>query len=128
LRLERQTLVDDRCGYRSLFSLVRLSCGDLWNLMPAHRNVNQREKRDRLPGNAILKVAQDRIMSWWDHAYQDDRALEKRFWLEATASLPTVSSDGGELSDIFDALCLQRMRLKRDQQVPEWQGENHLML
>ena len=103
------------------------SCGDLWNLMPAHRNVNQREKRARLPGNAILKVAQDRILSWWDHAYQDDRALEKRFWLEATASLPTVISDGDELSDIFDALCLQRMRLKRDQQVPEWEGENHLI-
>lgn len=102
------------------------SCGDLWNLMPAHRSVNQREKRDRLPGNAILKAAQDRILGWWNYAYQDDYLLEKRFWLEATASLPTVRSDGSELSDIFDALCLQRMRLKRDQQVPEWQGENHL--
>jgi hypothetical protein len=26
------------------------------------------------------------------------------------------------MSDIFDALCLQRMRLKHDQQVPEWTG------
>ncbi len=98
------------------------SCGDLWNLMPSHRTVNQREKRDRLPGNAILKAAQDRILDWWNYAYQDDNLLEKRFWMEATASLPTVISDGSELSDIFDALCLQRMRLKRDQQVPEWQG------
>lgn len=120
-RLSRNGMDIDHCLPWSVWS-----CGDLWNLMPSHRNVNQREKRNRLPGNDILKAAQDRILGWWNYAYQDDRALEKRFWLEATASLPTVRSDGSELGDIFDALCLQRMRIKRDQQAPEWEGENHL--
>ena len=30
------------------------------NLLPAHRNVNQNQKRDRLPGVELLRSAQDR--------------------------------------------------------------------
>jgi ubiquinone/menaquinone biosynthesis C-methylase UbiE len=33
-------------------------CDDLWNLLPADRNVNQKHKRDRLPGVEILRSAQ----------------------------------------------------------------------
>src|ERR1700709_2239665 len=32
-------------------------CGDLWNLLPAHRQVNQHEKRDRLPGGDLLRAS-----------------------------------------------------------------------
>jgi len=103
-------------------------CGDLWNLMPAHRTVNQREKRDRLPSDQILRSAQDRIMAWWSSGYQDDpdSVLAERFELEAAASLPGIASPISDLDDVFAAVSLQRMRLKHDQQVPEWSGEKYL--
>jgi hypothetical protein len=41
-------------------------CGDLWNLLPASRHVNQHLKRDRLPSAAVLAAAQDKLAEWWD--------------------------------------------------------------
>ncbi len=107
---------------------VAWPCSDLWNLMPAHRTVNQREKRNRLPSDQILRVAQDRIMTWWCSAYQRDakNVLAERFMLEAAASLPGVTLPVSNLDDVFAAVSLQRMRLKHDQQVPEWGGERYL--
>ncbi|MDE0715320.1 MAG: SAM-dependent methyltransferase, partial [Gammaproteobacteria bacterium] len=102
-------------------------CGDLWNLMPAHRKVNQKQKGARLPSDRLLRSAQDRVLDWWGSAYLEDAsAVSDRFWLEANASLPGTISDQGTLDDIFDAVCLQRMRLRHDQQVPEWTGEKYL--
>jgi hypothetical protein len=43
-------------------------CDDLWNLLPAHRAVNQHQKRDKLPGVEILRTAQQRIEEWWDRS------------------------------------------------------------
>ena len=96
--------------------------------MPAHRTVNQQEKRDRLPGDQILRSAQDRIMTWWSSAYQcgPDPLLPERFVLEASASLPGMMAPSSELDDVYAAMSLQRMRLKNDQQVPEWGGERYL--
>ena len=104
-------------------------CGDLWNLMPAHRTVNQKEKRARLPTDRLLQCAQDRVINWWEAAYVDNVSIiSERFWLEAKSSLPSVNADDDTLNDIFDAICLQRMRLKHDQQVPEWSGEKYLRI
>ena len=103
-------------------------CGDLWNLMPVHRRINQHEKRDRLPGDRILRSAQDRILTWWNSAYRDRSrpVLAERFTLEAAASLPGIISATPHLDDVYSALSLQRMRLRQNQQVPEWSGENYL--
>lgn len=46
--------------------------------------------------------------------------------LETTSSLPGVDGGSDRLHVIFHALCLQRMKQKHDQQVPEWGGERHL--
>ena len=54
--------------------------------------------------------------------------VSERFWLEATSSLPTVRTDKQQLNDVFDAVCFQRIRLKHDQQVPEWTGERHIQV
>ncbi len=99
-------------------------CGDLWNLLPVDRRVNQNLKRDRLPGDAILRAAQDPIEQWWEDAYlkAENSVLAERFRIEAGASLPIVSADKVRLDDVFAGLTLQRLRLKHDQQVPEWQG------
>lgn len=99
-------------------------CGDLWNLMPAHRSVNQHQKKDRLPGASLLRTVQDRIMGWWERAYdRNQSSMQDRFWLEADASLPgMLLPSQHNLDDVFEAVCVQRMKLKHDQQVPEWEG------
>jgi hypothetical protein len=95
--------------------------------MPTHRVVNQNEKRSRPPADRLLRASKDRIISWWEAAYtQDQPTLRERFWLEAASSLPSVKVGNDSLHDVFDAICLQRMKLKHDQQVPEWQGENYI--
>ena len=98
------------------------------NLMPAHRKVNQHEKRDRLPADALLRTAQERILDWWDAAYREnpDHPLAQRFALEASASLPGVVTADTELDGYYSALNLQRLRLKQNQQVPEWSGSPSL--
>ena len=102
-------------------------CGDLWNLMPAHRTVNQKQKKDLLPSDRLLRSAQDRVLDWWESAYlTEEFAVSNRFWQEANSSLPGIISDQKKLADIFDAVCLQRMRLKHNQQAPEWKGEQYL--
>ena len=117
-RLSKRNIDIDHC-----LPWAAWPCGDLWNQMPAHRNVNRNEKRDRLPADTALRHAQGRMLEWWESAYvKDYPVISERFWLEATSSLPGVRVDHGTLDDIFDAVCFQRLRLKYDQQVPEWPG------
>ena len=52
-----------------LFPWRAWPCGDFWNLLPAHREVNQRLKRDRLPSATRLFRAEGRIIRWWKQAY-----------------------------------------------------------
>jgi hypothetical protein len=105
-----------------LFPWSARPCGDLWNLLPAHRMVNQRHKRDRLPSAAALAGAEERIVSWWQAAYLNtqDRLLPARFGHEAAASLPGLGPQADQPEPVYTAVGLQRMRLHYDQQVPEW--------
>ena len=100
-------------------------CSDLWNLLPAHRAVNQHQKkRDRLPSNSTLQAARGRILAWWHAAYFDEARglLRSRFVEEARASLPGLLASETDVTpeDVFAAMELQRLRLRQDQQVPEW--------
>jgi hypothetical protein len=115
--LSRMTLDIDH-----MFPWTAWPCSDLWNLVPAHREVNQRLKRDRLPSAAALFRAEDGIIGWWQRAYLDktDTHLPDQFLQEARASLPAVST--AEPGEVFAAVCLQRILLRHDQQVPEWAG------
>jgi hypothetical protein len=100
-------------------------CGDLWNLVPAHRRVNQHRKRDLLPSESILRQARDAILGWWDAAYLTGRdVLPVRFSEEACASLPGLRGSGqiAAPEEVFAAMGLQRLRLRLDQGVPEWSG------
>jgi hypothetical protein len=100
-------------------------CDDLWNLLPAHRAVNQNQKRDMLPGVEVLQSAQQRIEEWWDQGYikADNRLLSERFMTEARATLPIVGKCEPRLDDVFAAVNLQQLRLKNDQQVPVWEPD-----
>ena len=126
-RLEAATLDIDHC-----FPWAAWPCGDLWNLLPAHRRVNQHQKRDRLPSEDLLRRARGAILEWWNSAYLStaDLGLARRFGVEALASLPALhgpeemSRSGGipDPEDVYAAMGLQRLRLRQDQQVPEWTG------
>ena len=122
-RLDASTLDIDHCLPWSAWP-----CGDLWNLMPAHRRVNQRDKRDRLPGDGLLRAAAEPIQGWWQRAYLDGTGLllSQRFVDEARASLPGLANPAlapaGVPEEVFAALQVQRLRLRHDQQVPEWAG------
>ena len=97
-------------------------CGDLWNLMPSHRHVNQRLKRDKLPSASTLLSARLPIKEWWASAYTaDGGVMQARFIEEAKASLPSMDTgDTPGSPDVFAGLELQRLRLRQDQRVPEW--------
>jgi hypothetical protein len=44
----------------------------------------------------------------------------QRFFAEANIALPGLSSDNASVDDLFEALVLQRGRLKEMQQLREW--------
>lgn len=120
-RLREASLHIDHCLPWSVWS-----CGDLWNLMPAKHQVNLK-KKDCLPSETVMEEAQERILDWWDRAYyRGDPFLQEMFLVEAAASLPGVqvgpTSGLPDLEEIFNSLCLQRTKLRRDQQAPEWEG------
>ena len=131
-KLHRGNLDIDHCFPRSAWP-----CSDLWNLLPASRNVNQHQKRDKLPADLVLRQSKDRIANWWERGYvrTENRFLPEQFALEASATLPTLDLPTGNLEDmlagarltslledVFSAFSLQRLRLSNDQQIPEWQG------
>ena len=82
-----------------MFPWAAWPCGDLWNLVPAHREVNQRQKRDRLPSATTLFHAESRIIGWWQEAYLGRRetTLPDQFLQEARASLPALSTPTQEM-------------------------------
>ena len=86
--------------------------------------MNQRDKRDRLPADDRLRTAGRAIQIWWQQAYLagDGLLLPRRFADEARASLPGLAKDLSVPSpeEVFVALQVQRLRLRHDQQVPEW--------
>jgi len=111
--LSQQTLDIDHCLPWSAWP-----CSDLWNLMPAHTQVNQRQKRDRLPSALAMANAKDRIIDWWNKAYFEDDALRARFMREAAAALPL--NRNASSADVYDALDWRRLRLAQDQQLAQW--------
>ena len=122
-RLSADTLDIDHCFPWSVWP-----CADLWNLLPTHREVNQREKRDLVPAEPLLRAARDRILEWWNSAYRPDAGspLAVRFSVEAAASLPGTALAPTDLEACHSALSLQRLRIRRNQQAPEWSGGRYL--
>jgi hypothetical protein len=95
---------------------------DLWNLMPVNKRAN-RNKWDKIPSAQLMSEAKERIVEWWDEAYGPNVYLD-RFVSEAEASLPIVKNlkVDNYLDRIFMGVQNQRIRLKTDQQIAEWNG------
>lgn len=111
--LNRSRLDIDHCLLWSAWP-----CGDLWNLMPSVRRVNQHEKLDRLPSLVTMADAHGDILAWWQTAWLEDASLGPRFLREAAAAL-VVEADPN-LNEIYAALEWRRLRLRQDQQGSEW--------
>ncbi|MBA6294414.1 methyltransferase domain-containing protein [Colwellia sp. MB02u-9] len=101
---------------------------DLWNLLPTDSQINN-QKSDRLPTEQKLKQAKERMQHWWQTAWLDDetglhgnnRTYEhQRFFAEANIALPGLTSQNTSIDDLFEALVMQRGRLKEMQQLREW--------
>jgi SAM-dependent methyltransferase len=113
-----RALDEDKLEIDHLFPIARWPCSDLWNLVPAHPDANRR-KRDQVPSATLLLSASPDISDWWQSAYLSGAIPSaERFFVEAESSLPALS--GRTLGAVLDAVGLQRVRLHRDQQVPEW--------
>ncbi len=116
--LGEQTFDIDHCLPWSAWA-----CGDLWNLLPAARVVNQQQKRDRIISAAVLNEAKPRILEWWQEGYvAAGPALRARFTEEARTTLPTRRDGGLDLDDLFLALDFRRLRLRQETQMAEWEG------
>jgi SAM-dependent methyltransferase len=93
---------------------------DLWNLLPTDSQINN-QKSDRLPTEQKLKQAKDRIQFWWKNAWLGNTEnYQQRFFAEANIALPGLNSDNSSVDDLFEALVMQRGRLKEMQQLREW--------
>ncbi len=116
-RLTAETLDIDHC-----FPWAAWPCDDLWNLMPAHRAVNQNQKRDKLPSARLLLESEDRIQAWWQKGYlrADGVIAGSRFMIEAEATLPMIGGTASGLADVFEAVGMQQVRLRADQGVGVW--------
>ncbi|TCZ63994.1 methyltransferase [Roseicella aquatilis] len=98
------------------------ACNDLWNLLPASREANQR-KSGLIVAPATLAEAKPRILAWWEAAYLGaEPGIRARFAEEARTTLPLPQDREPALDDLFAALDFRRLRLRQETQLPEWAG------
>ncbi len=119
-------LTKDRLDIDHCFPWIAWPCDDLWNLLPSSRTVNQHEKRDRLPSASALNSARERIQDWWKAGlFVGCRQPSFRAVLPGGTDKPPRHQPRRRLTgadDVFDAVGFQRLRLKENQQIPEWAG------
>ena len=103
------------------FPFARWPNNDLWNLLPTDAKKNL-EKSDRLPTKQRMANAQEHISHWWQTAWLDNENEQttKQFFAQANIALPGLKSNNTSIDDLFEALALQRGRLKDMQQLREW--------
>ena len=96
-------------------------CADLWNLVPAARDINQHQKRDRLISATLLDRVSERLYDWWTRAYLlDENTLTPQiFYVEAKTSLAVHDHT---ITALVHGLHQRRLTLRQDQQISEWQG------
>jgi SAM-dependent methyltransferase len=95
---------------------------DLWNLLPSDKKFNSR-KLNKLPSARLLEDVKEVIFDWWTIAYSSPN-YQQRFINEAMAALPTIRTSISDdvHSNIFSGMHYQRIRLKMDQQIKDWDG------
>ncbi len=112
-KLSNQSFDIDHC-----FPWSRWYNNDLWNLLPTTSDINNR-KRDKLPTASLMMNSKGRILNWWKEAFTEDK-LKPQFMSEASSSLPLVN-ETSSFDDVFRAVMIQRVRLRQDQRLVEWE-------
>lgn len=113
----------DKFDIDHCFPFSAWPCNDLWNLVPATREINNK-KTDKLVTLSTLNEARARIETWWDSAYFAASLLyEGRFRREAFASLPLfeAGSESRFFDEMFEALSLKRASLKQNLNLEDWE-------
>lgn len=98
------------------FPFARWPNNDLWNLVPATRQINAK-KSDKLPSTAKLNSSRSDIMDWWQLAWGQNST---EFFTQASLALPHVSKNSNDFEEVFEAFALQRNRIRELQQLAEW--------
>jgi protein-L-isoaspartate O-methyltransferase len=108
------------------FPFARWPNNDLWNLLPTDAKANG-EKSDRLPTAQRMNNAKAPISDWWQQAWLDNSQtgseqsnISRQFFAQANIALPGLNSNNTSIDDLFEAMELQRGRLKEMQQLREW--------
>ncbi|WP_306481781.1 HNH endonuclease domain-containing protein [Limnobacter sp.] len=111
-KLNDTNLVIDHC-----FPWSRWRNNDLWNLLPATEKANN-SKSDKLPSAPLMESSKPAITRWWQEGYLQS-PLSERFWVQAKAALP-FSEQLSDVDELFNAMCLQRAVLRKNQRLEEW--------
>jgi hypothetical protein len=116
----------DYAGYRSLLSLDGVA---LWrSLEPTACTSSRKSAREAgraaIRGYAPSRPSRDRCLVDLGISRQRRRSTALALRPGGTRELPGlgVLGDLPEVDDVFTSMGLQRLRLRQDQQVPEWTG------
>ncbi|MDC8831858.1 class I SAM-dependent methyltransferase [Alteromonas gilva] len=89
---------------------------DLWNLLPTKTKVNA-TKSDKLPSSFRMVSSKGMIQEWWKQAWAESAG---EFFIQANLSLPNLPTSNRSFDDVFEAMVMQRDRIKDFQQLEEW--------
>ena len=98
------------------FPFARWPNNDLWNLLPTKSKINA-NKSDKLPTGMKLSSSREHIVSWWNQGWKNNQS---EFFSQANLALPNLRPDNTSFDDVFEALTLQRDRIRALQQLKEW--------
>ncbi|MBB1488746.1 methyltransferase domain-containing protein [Oceanospirillum sediminis] len=110
-------LIEKEMAVDHTFPFARWPNNDLWNLLPVKDKINF-QKSDRLPTNKKLTDSKEEIIHWWEQAWDKER---REFFTQANLALPSLSSQNDSFDDVFQAVLLQRDRIKDFQQLQDWE-------
>lgn len=110
-------LTDANLAIDHCFPWARWRNNDLWNLLPATQKANG-SKSDKLPSAPLMEKSKQSITGWWQEGYLHS-PLQESFWVQAKAALP-FGDQVNDVDGLFDAMCLQRAVLRKNQRIEEW--------
>ena len=98
------------------FPFARWPNNDLWNLLPTQKKINE-NKSDKLPTRQRLTQSRAYILEWWQQAWDSN---QREFFTQANFALPDLTPNNTNYDDVFEALTVQRDRIKQIQQLRDW--------
>lgn len=98
------------------FPFARWPSNDLWNLVPTTKKTN-RSKSDKLVTEQRLIHSKDELLDFWMQAWEEEQTL---FFSQANLSLPELPINNRQFDDVFEAMLMQRQRIKDTQQLVDF--------